>query len=34
MQRSAENLRDKLGFDDRQIRRLLVENPWRILDER
>jgi N-acetylglucosamine-6-phosphate deacetylase len=32
MQRSAENLRTKLGFDERQIQRLMVENPRRILE--
>ncbi len=31
MQRSADNLRSALGFDDGQIRRLMVDNPRRIL---
>ena len=31
MRRSAENLRAALGFDDRQIRQLLSDNPRTIL---
>jgi N-acetylglucosamine-6-phosphate deacetylase len=34
MQRSAENLRMKLGFDEERIRQLMVENPRRILERR
>ena len=32
MQRSAANLRTKLGFDERQIQRLMVDNPRAILE--
>lgn len=33
MQRSAENLRRALGLDERQIRKLLVENPRAIIEK-
>jgi N-acetylglucosamine-6-phosphate deacetylase len=32
MVRSAENLRKSLGFDDRQIAQLMIDNPSRILN--
>ncbi|HJQ82272.1 MAG TPA: N-acetylglucosamine-6-phosphate deacetylase [Lacipirellulaceae bacterium] len=33
MQRSAENLRTKLGLDDQQIKLLMIDNPRRVLEE-
>lgn len=34
MHRSAENLRNSLGFNERQIRQLLVDNPRKIIEMR
>jgi N-acetylglucosamine-6-phosphate deacetylase len=33
MVRSAENLRQALGFNERQIRQLMIDNPRRIIDQ-